>query len=117
MKTNRKEITHEQVVAELEAADPAFSHECEKLRPQYEFRSALIGYRIAAGWTQRDLAERLGMTQSVVARLESGARLPTVGNLHRIAAVLGVEFIVSPECALSLRPIGQPANEIRAMAR
>jgi transcriptional regulator with XRE-family HTH domain len=47
--------------------------------------------RSRAGLTQRQLAERAGVPQSVVARIESGARQPTVPTLERILAGAGVE--------------------------
>ena len=45
--------------------------------------------RAARGETQRQLAERLGMTDSMISRLESGSHLPTVATLCRIAEGLG----------------------------
>ena len=91
-------------VAEMEARDPAFREARERLRPQFEFRKALIGARLAAGLTQRQLAERMGTSQAAIARLESGTRLPTVDTLFRLAAALGVEFTITPEEPLTVRP-------------
>jgi DNA-binding XRE family transcriptional regulator len=46
--------------------------------------------REAAGLTQRVLAERLGVSQQVIARLENGdANNPTVATLERIAFATG----------------------------
>ncbi|HEY4440280.1 MAG TPA: helix-turn-helix domain-containing protein [Candidatus Elarobacter sp.] len=45
--------------------------------------------RTARGETQRELAERLGMTDSMISRLESGTHLPTLATLCRIADGLG----------------------------
>ena len=45
--------------------------------------------RERANLTQRDLAERLGTSQSAVARLEQGATNPTVSTLARTAAAAG----------------------------
>ena len=44
------------------------------------------------GWSQRELAERMGATQSVIARLEAGGVVPTIATLDRVAAALGVEL-------------------------
>lgn len=90
-------------VTEMEANDPAFREERERLRPEYEFRKALIGARIAAGLTQAQLAERLGTTQSAIARLEGGGRLPTVDTLYRLAQALNVNFTVAPDAPLTVR--------------
>ena len=47
------------------------------------------------GLSQRELAERLGTTQSAVARLEAGNVSPTLATLDRVAEGLGVELVVS----------------------
>ena len=47
--------------------------------------------RSRAGLTQRQLAGRAGVPQSVIARIESGARQPTIPTLERILAGAGVE--------------------------
>jgi ribosome-binding protein aMBF1 (putative translation factor) len=83
--------------------DSDFRAAREILRPQHEFRRALIGARLAAGLTQAELAARLNTTQSAVARLESGETLPRVETLCRLAAVLRVRFEISPEAGLSVR--------------
>jgi transcriptional regulator with XRE-family HTH domain len=48
--------------------------------------------RSRAGLTQRQLAERAGVPQSVIARIESGARQPTIPTLERVLAGAGVEI-------------------------
>ncbi|MDP2937005.1 MAG: helix-turn-helix transcriptional regulator [Dehalococcoidia bacterium] len=98
------EADYDAHVAEMEATDPAFREACERLRPQYEFRKALISARLGVGLTQKDLAERIGATQPAIARLERGERLPTVDTLHRLATVLGVDFLITPEEPLIVRP-------------
>lgn len=50
---------------------------------------ALADLRIARGETQKQLAARLGMTESMISRLESGSHLPTVSTLCRIAEGFG----------------------------
>lgn len=47
------------------------------------------------GLSQRELAERLGTTQSAVARLEAGNVSPSLPTLDRVAKALGVELVVS----------------------
>ena len=50
---------------------------------------ATITARAAAGRTQQALAERMGTTQSAVARLEGGRVSPTVETLRRYAKAVG----------------------------
>ena len=47
------------------------------------------------GLSQRDLAERLGTTQSAVARLEAGHVSPSLPTLDKVADALGVELVVT----------------------
>jgi transcriptional regulator with XRE-family HTH domain len=58
-----------------------------------------IGYlilkaRVSAGLTQRELAARIGSSQPTVARWESGAQLPSVRSLTRIAEATGFHLTV-----------------------
>ena len=49
--------------------DPEFRKEYEALEPEFALARTLIEARINAGLTQEEVAERMGTTQSVVARL------------------------------------------------
>jgi DNA-binding XRE family transcriptional regulator len=69
--------------------DPAVKREYEKLRPEYELARELIKARLSKKLTQEQLANKVGVKQAYIARLEGGDANPTVGNLNRIANVLG----------------------------
>ncbi|MBI4321072.1 MAG: helix-turn-helix transcriptional regulator [Chloroflexi bacterium] len=97
-------MNYDDYIAEQEANNPAFREAREKLRPQFEFRKALIGARIARGWTQKELAERMATKQSAIARLESGTQMPTLDTLYRLAIVLGVDFTITPKEPFTARP-------------
>jgi ribosome-binding protein aMBF1 (putative translation factor) len=66
-------------------------------RPGRTIRLALeiTALREKRGLTQREVAERLGTTQSAVARLEAGNVSPTLPTLDRVAEALGVELVVT----------------------
>jgi len=56
-----------------------------------------IGDRIAAlrrvsGWSQEQLAERVDLNASYLARIEGGARKATIDTLGAIASALGVSI-------------------------
>ena len=89
-------MKHRDYVAAREARDPAFKAAREALRPDYERQRALIQARLAAGLTQQELAERLGKSQSVVARLESGKHPPRLDTLIAVANALGARFSIAP---------------------
>ena len=52
---------------------------------EFNLARELIGARVRAGLTQAELADRMGTTQSAIARLESGARMPSVNTLLKFA--------------------------------
>jgi DNA-binding XRE family transcriptional regulator len=56
------------------------------------FRKAIIGARLAAGLTQGQLAQRIGVSESLVARMEVGAYRPRLETLLNVAAALNATF-------------------------
>jgi transcriptional regulator with XRE-family HTH domain len=54
--------------------------------------------RQVRGWSQEDLAERVGDTSATVCRWESGKRIPTLTTLERIGAAfqMPVPSLLSP---------------------
>lgn len=77
--------------------DPEFAVEYEKLRPEYEAIRAVIRARLESRMTQKELAEKTGIRQSNISRIENGTSSPTVDTLARLAAgmgkVLKIEFV------------------------
>src|SRR6266849_9620764 len=55
------------------------------LANEFDLARELIAARVRAGLTQAEVAARMGTTQSVVARLESGAQMPSVNTLLKFA--------------------------------
>jgi transcriptional regulator with XRE-family HTH domain len=47
--------------------------------------------------TQAQLAERAGLTQSAIARLERGGGNPTIGTLDNVIAATGHRLVVAAE--------------------
>lgn len=79
--------------------DPEFVKEYDALEDEFALANALIGARVRAGLTQTQLAERMGTSQSAVARLESGRRLPSVATLEKLAAATGSKLRIVLEAA------------------
>lgn len=75
--------------------DKAFKREYDKLTPRYAIISELIAARIKNGVTQKELAKRIGTTQSSIARLESGNVNPSLEFLQKIARVMGLSVHLS----------------------
>jgi HTH-type transcriptional regulator / antitoxin HipB len=67
----------------------------EQTRLRYELAEAIRARREELGWSQRQLAERAGMTQPGVARFEAGGTTPTLPLLERLATALGLTVTIS----------------------
>lgn len=70
-------------------ADPGFAAAYDEAVEEYAALEAMIRARAGSGVTQAELAERMGTTQSAIARLESGRVSPTVETLQKYARALG----------------------------
>ena len=75
--------------------NPEFAEEYDALGEEYEVVRQIIRARIAAGLTQKDLAERIGTRQSNVSRIENGNSNPSIATLKRIAEATGTKLQVS----------------------
>lgn len=75
--------------------DPEFRKEYEAARPEYELTRSLIAARIAAGMTQKDLAEKSGIRQSNISRIENGNCMPTLPTLMVLAQALGKKLSIT----------------------
>lgn len=66
--------------------------------PECEVAKALVRARLDAGLTQKDVAGRMGVMQSNIARLESGANV-SVRSIARYARAVGRPILLefSPE--------------------
>lgn len=69
--------------------DPDFKAEYESMRPDYEAIRAEIAARLESNMTQAELAEKTGIRQSNINRIESGVSSPTIDTLARLAAGIG----------------------------
>lgn len=70
----------------------------------YSFGNTLLQLRRRAGMTQKELAQRLNVTDKAVSKWENGRAKPTTDTLRKLAALLGV----SPEDLLR-EPKPEPA--------
>ena len=93
-------LTHKELKARaLERAD--VKAEYDRLDEEFQFLDEFLKARAAAGVTQAEVAERIGTTQSAVARLESGRgkHSPSIATLQKYAHALG--------CRLELRLVNE----------
>lgn len=59
----------------------------------------LIAARTRVGLTQAEVAERMGTTQSVIARLEGGRAAPSMRSVQRYARAVGARAVLRLERA------------------
>jgi antitoxin component HigA of HigAB toxin-antitoxin module len=81
-------------------ANPAVRQAYDEQAPENELARELIAARMQAGLTQGDVAARMGTTQSVVARIESGRGTPSMRTVQRFASAVG-DSLNLDRCALS----------------
>lgn len=67
----------------------------------HAFQGLVHRLRTEAALTQAELAERMGTTQSAIARMEGGGTRPTLETLEKLATAVGAELIVGVGANLS----------------
>jgi transcriptional regulator with XRE-family HTH domain len=75
--------------------EPKYRKAYEALEEEFVLASAVIDVRNQAGLTQKELARKMGTTQPVVARLESGRSRPSMRTLERLADATGSRLLIS----------------------
>lgn len=84
---NRKHLDFETWEKEI-LKDPEIRAEYNKQQPEFALIQAILDARIKTGFTQKELAEKIGTKQSVISRLESGRANPSIGFLKKMASAL-----------------------------
>jgi transcriptional regulator with XRE-family HTH domain len=88
-------LTHKEFKARaLKCAD--VKAEYDRLDDEFSFLDEFLKARAAVGITQAEVAERIGTTQSAIARLESGGgkHSPSLATLQKYAHALGCRLEV-----------------------
>lgn len=80
-----------------ELRKPGFKKAYEELQPEFEIMRAIIDARTASNLTQKELAERTGIAQTEISRIESGSRNPSIKLLQRLANGLNMNLKISFE--------------------
>ena len=77
--------------------DEEFRKEYEAIQPEMDVIRAIVDARISQNLTQKELAERTGINQADISKLENGTRNPSVNLLKRLADGMGmalrIEFV------------------------
>jgi transcriptional regulator with XRE-family HTH domain len=82
---------------EKQMEDEEFRKEYEAIQPEIDVIRAIVDARTSQNMTQKELAERTGINQADISKLENGTRNPSVNLLKRLAEGMGmtlkIEFV------------------------
>lgn len=77
--------------------DPEFAKEYATIQPEMDVIRAIVNARLSQHLTQKELAERTGIDQADISKLENGTRNPSINLLKRLAEGMGmalrIEFV------------------------
>ena len=75
--------------------NPEFAKAYEEIQPEMNVIRAIIDARISQNITQKELADRTGIAQTEISRLENGTRNPSIKLLQRLAEGMGMVLNIS----------------------
>lgn len=79
-----------QVFLKEQLQDDEFRKEWEDIQPEMDVIRAMVDARISQNLTQKELAERTGINQADISKLENGTRNPSLKLLKRLADGMGM---------------------------
>ena len=82
---------------EEQMQDQEFKKEYDDLQPEFDVIRAIVDARTSQNLTQKQLAEKTGINQADISKLENGTRNPSINLLKRLAEGMGmmlkIEFV------------------------
>ncbi len=87
---------------------PAYRDEQRRLAQFEQLARLVVKHRAALGLSQEELARRVGTSYSAISRIESGRHKSSVDTLQRLAAALGLRFVLGFEYG----PVDDPVREL-----
>jgi transcriptional regulator with XRE-family HTH domain len=94
MKNIRKQKTFRQI-HERWMMNDEYRRTYEGLGLEFELIAALAGYRLDSNLSQRQLAKKIGTTQSAIARFESGNYNPSLAFVQKLVRALDLKLIIT----------------------
>ena len=73
--------------------NPEFAKAYDEMQPEMNVIRAIIDARISQNITQKELADRTGIAQTEISRLENGTRNPSIKLLQRLAE--GLDMVLN----------------------
>lgn len=84
-------MNHEEYL-EKRRQDPEYIKIEQQLKPLLDLANDVIRLRTERGWTQKELAWRVGTRQANISRLENGLANPTFRFLQKLSEVFDVDL-------------------------
>ena len=84
--TNYRDFLNEQL------QNKEFQKEYDALEAEFSIVQAMLDARKASGLTQKDLADRTGIAQADISKLENGNGNPSLRTLQRLADGMGMKL-------------------------
>ena len=82
---------------EKQMQDAEFRKEYEAIQPEMDVIRAIVDARNSQNLPQKELAERIGINQADISKIENGTRNPSLNLLKRLADGMGmalkIEFV------------------------
>jgi transcriptional regulator with XRE-family HTH domain len=77
---------------ELKSIDPIRMNEIEAVA---QLVNAIHQRRVELGWTQMELAGKVGLHQESIARIENGGTIPRLDTVLKLALAMGMKITLS----------------------
>lgn len=87
-----KEIDISKIIKEKSEKDPEFKEAFREASAELDLIAQIIKTRKAKGLTQKDVADKSGLTQQMVSRIEKREYPPNYKNLVKIADALDTKL-------------------------
>jgi HTH-type transcriptional regulator/antitoxin HipB len=84
------------------------------VRTPEQLPGLLQGFRKQAGFTQADVASRLGVTQQTLSSLERNATAVSAARLMKLLSILGVELVLRRPAGTIQQPDGTATDAGKA---
>ena len=89
--------TYEEIIAARQArSTPEVKVWANSFAESYDIAAKVMALRLERGLTQADLADRAGIDQADISRIERGATSPTWKTLQRVLAALDARIEIHP---------------------
>lgn len=107
-----KKIDVRKIVDEKKQSDLLFAEAYDEVKQEYELIREIVRVRKAKNLTQRELAEKVGVKQQVISRLEREKHIPTISGFIKILNGLDLELNVVEKQAPYVTQKDKPLNSL-----